>query len=335
MVKMAYETNCTEPALQVIDRDILNFPRTSSKDSKPLSDPDLAPSSYISTSTGLTSKVKAETVLEYGLLCGLVYISRRDWTKAFESLERVISHPIKEKQISKIMVEAYKKWKLVGVLKFGVPPVLPLAVQSTTKHFLALLGKSYLELLQHFTDKNAPRLLAEAETKRAEWVEDSNEGLVREVLSAYQQWAILELRTIYRKIPITKIQKSTQSAVTGQNLPDNDAVLALLRSMIDSGILRGQIRTGQAGAEDYLEFYDDASVLTDAGFAEEIARAQASIEALGKEYRAISDRLSTNRDYAKHVLRQRRSDKEGKDPTDGYDLGMEEEDLMTGITSHE
>jgi len=335
MVKLAYESNCTEPALQVIDRDIYNFPRTLPKDSRSLSDPELAPSLYISPSTGLTNKIKSPMVLEFGLLCALVYISRRDWLKAFDSLERVICHPIKDKHVSKIMVDAFKKWLLVGVLKFGRVPAIPTAVVPAAKGVFVPLAEPYTELVKLFKEKKTSELLAKAEAKRSTWAEDMNEGLVQELLIAYQQWWILEIRRVYRKVSVTKIRQETANALTGQPLPDNDAVLALLQGMLDSGMLRGQLRKGQAGAEDYLEFYDDASNSTDASFAKEIARAQASIEALGKEYRAISDRLSTNKDYAKHVLRQRRSDKEGHDASGAYDLAMEEEDLMTGITSQD
>ncbi|KAM6516119.1 hypothetical protein FALCPG4_014301 [Fusarium falciforme] len=144
LVKCAYHSSWIEPALKVLDRDITFYPgMAGQKDSRLLCDSTLAPTSYISTETGLTDQIRSATVLEYNLVSALCYISRRDWTKAQRALERVITHPSKDKGVSKMMDEAYKKWLLVSLLKDGAASDVPAYTPLPAKNAYSALGTAY------------------------------------------------------------------------------------------------------------------------------------------------------------------------------------------------
>lgn len=333
LANLAYRTNAIEPALKVLDLDITAFPLPRSKDSKPLCDPDLPPSAYISTN-GLTGAVKSTSVLEYCFVSALIYMSRRDWAKAQKALEQAISHPTKDKGVSRIMLESYKKWVLVSLLNNGEVSSLPSLTTGSAKHVFGTLAESYGGVAALFVTSNAAQLKAEIEKHGSIWTEDGNESLVAEVASAYQKWQILNLRRIYQRVSISKILDSTFSAETGEPLKSKEAVLALVRGMVESNMLSGNIEQGEGDEDQYLAFRDDDASLTEAQFAREIARCHHSITGLGNDYKVANERLAGNKDYVRHLVREQKRDREDADLALGFDTQVEDEDLMTGVMVH-
>lgn len=331
-VKLAYETESLDAVLRLIKIETLNFPRPTGGDLRPLCDPDLEPSYYVSQSLGLTGKLKHDAVLEYELLSGLIFTSKRDWAGAMDSFERAVTHPVKDKAVSKIMVEAYKKWVLAGVLRTGRPPTLPSFTSPAAKNSYSLIADPYTQLATVFVDKDPAQLLAEVAANSELWTEDRNEGLVQEVLSSYQKWQIIYLRVVYRQVSISKIRQLTISGITGQRLPDNVAVLTLVQGMLESGMFRGELSPAEeeGDGEIYLTFHDDASLITEIDFSSELVKVQTSIATLARHYKEANERLSSTKDYAIHASReQKRAEKDGADAT--YDNQAEEEDLMSGV----
>ena len=337
LANLAYDTACTGPAMPVIDRDLIYYPGIpNSKAAGYLCDTTLSPPAYISAGTGLTRDVKSTSVLEYNLVSGLIYMSRRDWTKACKALERVVSHPTKERGVSKIMTEAYKKWLLVGLLCNGQEPTLPPHTSHSVKAVFSNLAGPYANIANLFSTPNASQLKAEAESNSAVWTEDGNVSLVGEVLAAYQKWQIINLRRVYSKMPVSQIQAVTSSAETGETLKSKADVTSLIQAMIASNMLRGELRIGEGDDDDFLEFHQDGALLTEQVFAREIAQSLHAVTALGKDYKLVSDRLSGNKEYVRHVVRdQKWGDKEAADNTAGnFETQIEDEDLMTGIIAH-
>ncbi|EGR47816.1 uncharacterized protein TRIREDRAFT_49304 [Trichoderma reesei QM6a] len=331
MAKLAYDANCIEPALRVFDADILYYLRPPAPMRLELNDTALQPQSYI-PAAGLTDVVKSTSVLEYHFLQAMAYISRRDWSKAQSALERVIGHPTKDKGVSKIMTECYKKWLLVGVLKAGKPPTLPSYIASSTRSIYAGLSEAYSNIASLFPTDAAAALREEFEKRRAVWEEDQNMSLLEEVLVSYQKWQIINLRRIYQQVSISHIRETTLSAITAETLTDDGDVLMLISEMIESGMLHGELQIGSTAGESYLTFHEEYKLMTEAEFAAEVARCHASIEALTKQYRATNERLGTTKEYARHVLReQKRMDKDNADAGIGFDMNVEDEDLMTGV----
>lgn len=334
LATLAHETGCTEPALRVINKELTSYPgMPSAKDPRPLADSSLPPTMYISTTSGLTRHVKSTTVLEYNLVCGLIHISRRNWPQAQRFLEQVITHPSRDRGVSKIMVETYKKWLLVGLLCEGKEPKLPSYTTSSAKQAYTILCGPYISLASLFATPHVDELMTEADAHRAIFEEDSNRSLVAEVLSAYQKWQIINLRQCYLQIPVTQIQKSTCSALTGQPLESREEVVSLIRDMIESNMLLGELQPATGGDDDYLAFHSDRALMTETDFAREIARSHASIIRLGKDYQTVNERLSGHKEYVKYVVREaKRTEKE--EAEDPFESQIEDEDLMTGIIAH-
>ena len=68
--------------------------------------------------SGLSSKLSSKDYLQYFLYGGMIYMALKQWRKALHFLGIVVSMPIAG-SLSMIMVEAYKKWILVGLLEKG------------------------------------------------------------------------------------------------------------------------------------------------------------------------------------------------------------------------
>lgn len=335
LAKIAYQTAWVEPALKVLDCDTTFFPgMAGQKDSKLLCDSSLHPAAFISIETGLTESVKSSTILEYYHLSALCYMSQRDWTKAHRALEHVMTHPSKDKGVAKIMDEAYKRWLLVGLLKDGKEPTLPSYTATQAKNTYSTLGTPYKTIATQFPTTNAGQLKADAEANRQVWEDDGTTSLIAEVIAAYQKWQIINLRDIYKQVSISQVRQSTISAETGEVLADDEATAGLVRDMISSGLLKGDLQPGNDGNELFLHFHDDSETMTEAEFAQEIAQRCHNIENLGNQYKAANERLSGSKEYVKHIVKeQKRADKDG-DPGVGFDSQIEDEDLMTGIMAH-
>lgn len=336
LAKLAVESNVIDPALKIFEKDITSFPNMpGAKDPRPLCDTTLNPSAYISSSTGLTGQIRSNSILEYSLLRAIAYMSRRDWSKAHAALEQAITHPTKERGVSKMMLDAHKRWILVGLLSSGSSQSLPSYTSSQAKSSYSTLNSAYIEVASLFGTSNASQLLQEIQANQKTWEDDGNRSLVREVMAAYQKWQIINLRHIYTEVPISQVRKLTRSGETGEELKDNGEVVALIRSMIDGGMLSGRLELEEGGAEGYLKFEDDSEPLSETAFAAKIAHSHQRITALSQQYKLANERLSGNKEYVKHVVReQKRAEKEGPDAGIGFDSQVEDEDLMTGIMSH-
>ncbi|KAK4075395.1 uncharacterized protein Triagg1_4516 [Trichoderma aggressivum f. europaeum] len=335
MVKLAYDTNCIEPALKVLDADILFYPRNTHparpENAKNLYDPEVEPYVYIA-SASLTDAIKSTSILEYHLLQAMAYISRKDWLKAQVALERVIGHPVKDKGVSKIMLDGYKKWLLVGLLREGRPPSFPSYITNATKGTYNGLSEAYNNIATLFTTDGASALKEEFEKGRSTWEEDSNLTLLEEAIVSYQKWQVINLRRIYHQISMSQIRQTTLSAQTAETLKDDDEVLLLVSDMIESGMLKGQLQVGPTAGESYVTFHEEHDLMTEADFASEVARSHSSIETLTKQYRVTNERLSSTKDYARHLVReQKRMEKDIADAGVGFDTHIEDEDLMTGV----
>lgn len=257
LVQAAYHTRCYDQVLPIIENNVLYFAGDVSPP-KHLCSPSLAPNTYISYTTGLSQKLLSTDVLEYGLVRSLVFIAKRQWEKAFDALACVISHPTSNAGVSKIMVEAFKKWLLVSLILHGKLPALPSYTSKAAEKAYPNMAQQYIALEAVFNSPDIFKLQHVKAMNMPFWSQDRNEGLVDEVMAAYQKWQIVNLRQIYCKISISEIRQQTKSAATGQCLDTDDAVAALLQPMIESGMLAGTLERPASGPAHHLVFLSDA-----------------------------------------------------------------------------
>ncbi|KAG5923647.1 hypothetical protein E4U42_004893 [Claviceps africana] len=332
LAQLAYNSNSTEAALRVIDRDILFYPHSmGAKENSVLCDPSLPTTSFISTQTGLTSDITTAMVLEYNHVRGLMYISRRDWIRAKEAFEQVVSHPIKDRAVSRIMVDSYKRWVLVALLGQGRASALPSYTTATAQSSYKISGRVYNNVAETFPCLDAEALKSQIQENAPTWEEDGTSSLVQEVLSSYQKWQVAGLRKTHKRVEISVARQMTSNAETGKSLEDDDAMLTLIRQMMADGMLHGSSLEQDDSGIWYLFFSGDS--LTEAEFAAQIAQSYQNIESISKQYKQMNDELSSSKEYVKHLAReQKRAEKDGADAGIGFDSQIEDEDLMSGTT---
>lgn len=340
LARLAYETDNPEHAFDAIDKEIVYFPNmgkgtTVGAPQKSLCDLSLSPPDYISPETSLSEALDIEGVLQYDLLCGLLYCSRSHWEKARAAFERVITHPTREGGVSKIMTDAYNKWLLVSLLVNGRTPEIPSTAGSNAKKTYETTGKPYAAIASHFDSMTALPLKQEVEASVPLWQTDRNIGLVQQVLAAHQKWQIIDLRNVYTKISLADIRQRTCSAETGAVLATEDEVERLIEGMIQSGMLKGVIHKPDAKPA-YLEFFPELSELSEVEYKSEMAAAMLKMKELEAIYRSTSQRLSTNKHWVHHLNKEKKRDKENTTqnvPLPNFDAHVEDEDLMSGIMS--
>ncbi|KAH8170634.1 COP9 signalosome complex subunit 3 [Sarocladium implicatum] len=319
--------------LQVLENDITAYPAPSSlRAGRPLSDPDLSPTVYISLHTGLTEHVKANDVLDYGAVMGSIYIRRKDWTKARASLEKVITHPTKDKRHVSSMTRAYKRWILVSLLEGGKSPTLPSYTPSAAKMGYAQPPLApYNALAAAFDNSDPAQMQTELSTHSSSYEEDGLAELVQDVVNAYQMWQVINLRTAYSRISVSRIREETFSAVTGQRLASIEAMATLIRDMISSGMLNAHFELDEHGNETYVAFTDATQTLSETEFAKEIAKRHLTIQNLTAQYKAANDRLTGHKEYAKHIYKEQKRQAEDGNQNGGFEMSVDDEDLMAGV----
>ena len=73
---------------------------------------------FFTDNSDFSSKLTYRDCLQYLLYGSMVYMALKQWSKAQHCLSMVIASPVTN-SVSKIMVEAYKKWILVSLLGHG------------------------------------------------------------------------------------------------------------------------------------------------------------------------------------------------------------------------
>ncbi|KYK60290.1 hypothetical protein DCS_01427 [Drechmeria coniospora] len=334
LARLAYMTNSIEPALGILDADIFFYPNMpGSIDTRPLCDPDVPPYHFMPSGAMRVECLESTHLIEYDLCRGMAYVSRRDWDKALDVFEHAITHPAKDKGVSKIMTEAHKKWVLVGLLSLGRLPPLPERTPHMSQSTFEAANGLYNSFATLFQGNKTGELKKMSEENDQRWNEDGNASLVAEVMAAYQKWQIVNLRDVYERVSIAEVRRSTVSAETGEPSVDDETIVVLVRDMIKSGMLKGDIEEGQGAADSYLSFATGRRLLSEAEFTKEVARRHESILSLSQLYRATDVRLSGHQDFVCYLAKeeQRAEMDRESDPAVGFESQIEDEDLMTGI----
>lgn len=334
-------TNNIEPVLPIIEKSIVFYPgMKGSTSTRNLSDPDLPPSGFITVENDFTKSLENKDILEHDLLRGLCFIQRRSWQQAFDAFERVITYPSRDNtNASKIQVEAYSKWVLVGLLLNGKAPVLPPTTPNGPRKVYEVTGKPYYSLAQAFEKRTAESFKTEYEgLSQGFWDEEKNVSLLKLVIEHYQKWQILNLRHVYSRISLEQIRTRTQSAETAAPLGSVQEIEALVQGMIDEGLLQGEVVHPENGLA-YLAFSSTADDLSEEEFTRRMVATAQRIKALGPVVKATNERLASNKDYLKWLAQQKKHEQQGQSqgggPVDvtGFGDVVEDEDLMTGIVA--
>ncbi|KAI1003777.1 hypothetical protein K3495_g4428 [Podosphaera aphanis] len=333
VIKLVLENRCYDAFSPFRDNIILYIP-----DSNDLPNPkypcslNLNPASYISTSSGLTTKLTHVSILEYFLYSGMACLGARKWENALKFFECAITYPAKD-AVSKLMVEAYKKWVLTSLLHRGKVPELPKTIAASTTRVFHVLAKPYECLAFTFENDTASELKSEAEAALDIWLKDCNKGLVLQVLASYQKFQIRNLAAIYSKISIPEVHEKTYSAETGEKLSSVSEVERLVLEMINQGELDATLSSSTQGPS-ILTFSLTGPIMTEAQIQKELATSLSRIRYITQGIKFTDRHLTHDDEYIKYLQRQKKKAKQGQ--TDGsqsesamnWNDVVEDEDIM-------
>lgn len=311
LVKMALESEAYADVAPLLEKPTLYFPTSSQNKPKFPCDLSLSPATYICKQLNLTGMLKYYDILEYFLYSGIVFMGLGRWEEASECLESAVTFPAKDGSVSKIMVEAYKKWVLVGLLTQGTLRSLPNTTSGGASRSYHVLAKPYESLAQIFENGSASRLKSEAEFGQTIWLKDANLGLVMHVLAAYQKWQIRNLAKVYSKISIQEVHNQTTSAETGAKLPSQQATETLVQAMIQNGELHATLDTVTNQPVSVLTFSPGGLALSEAQVQKELAASTLRIHALTKEIKETDKKLIHDKEYINFLKKQKKHAKNG------------------------
>jgi COP9 signalosome complex subunit 3 len=334
LARLTLESRAYSHAVSVIDRHIIHLPGLTHQ-SKPkyLCSRGLPAPSYITPDTGLTEKLRYQDILEYFLLSGTIFIGLRQWKKALELLECAVTYPTKDNAVSKIMVDAYKKWTLVNLLLYGKACGLPSTTNGSAAKSYHIIAKPYDIVANLFSSASASRLRAEVDIGQGIWKEDGNLGLMLFVLASYQKFQIRNLANVYRTIPIAEVTQMTVSAETAESLPSDLATETLILQMIAEGDVMALI-SHSTDATAVLNFHPSGPVLHEVEVQRKLAESFARIKSMTEAIKSTDRRLTYDKDYIKQAHKQKKLERSGVgDGISGEDMiwhPAEDEDLMAG-----
>ncbi|KAJ5509129.1 hypothetical protein N7527_011272 [Penicillium freii] len=209
LVRLCLQAKAYSCALPVLNKQICHFPISQGR---PSSDPSVLCAdhssgvSFMTEASGVSAKLSYRDYLQYFLYGGMVYMALKEWRNALHFLGIVISTP-GASSVSLIMVEAYKKWVLVGLLENGrlcPPPSI------TTPHVVKVyqsLARPYIILAHAFERGDLKRLNAEVDAAKGVWCADNNLGLVSQVVGAFFSQTVIKLGKTFAALTMADLSK--------------------------------------------------------------------------------------------------------------------------------
>ncbi|KAL8826865.1 MAG: hypothetical protein Q9191_003537 [Dirinaria sp. TL-2023a] len=322
-----------EAAKPVLDNDIFTFPTSSDKVAYnslhpyPCSTHDSS-STFITYFSGLTDKLSYKDHLLYFLLGGMIYTGLKDWDRALHFYEIAIMAPIINAP-SMIQVEAYKKRVLVGVLAEGrLLPMPKNTINNASKCYRAL-ARAYEALAEVFqqsiaNESDVSEVLKEAQAAHQIWIDDTNLGLVQQVLAAFRRFSILRLGKTYAALRIADVLRQTRTAPA-----DSAETAAYLKSLIASGQLKASVtETGSDPGFWVLRFAEEmAEAPSETQIYEDFTNVQGRLKKLAAHLKESDRKLSLTREYLDWAKKMEKSAAVGAG-ADADDLAAADEDVM-------
>jgi len=226
------------------------------------------------------------------------------------------------------MVEAYKKWLMVGLLENGSAPSIPRSVgQNAIKHIRAL-SKAYECVAEAFKSGNLERLRGEVEAGSGAWQEDGNYGLMVEVFQAFRKFAVSHLGKTFAALPMAEVARRTSP--DGQDLAETTAYL---QRLIATGDLSAIITTA-ANGDQTLRFSSlSKSAKSEAQVETALAARTQALQILLKHVQDTEHRMEVTKEYIDYLKKLRKlkdDDKKNGDSGPGRSATVDDvdEDMM-------
>mmetsp|Transcript_21113 Transcript_21113/g.56867 ORF Transcript_21113/g.56867 Transcript_21113/m.56867 type:complete len:409 (-) Transcript_21113:284-1510(-) len=176
--------------------------------------------------------VTAQDVLLTHYHGGIALVGLKRHAEALQFFQLVIAAPTLV--FNTIMVEAYKKWLLCGLIANKAVPVLPRYTATTVQRSSKGCAPAYVELGASFASRDLAKLQRTIATHAAVFEKDSNTGLVKQCATAFTKDCIQRLSRTYVTLSLVDIA----SAAGLSGAAEAEAQLLI---MVDKGEIKAQI----------------------------------------------------------------------------------------------
>lgn len=291
-------------------------------------EPIVSSGDYIHAGSGHTHKITLADVQEYYILGAMAYLGLRQFKKAQQFLEHVLVIPANN-AANGFMLEAYKKWVLIGCLVDETPRSVPRTANGAAIKLIKSASKAYDALAEAYGQLgNLPKLNAQIKAGADIWIEDGNQGLVTELMNNQMRTYVTRLSKTFSAIPVLNIANHVGS--------DVDEIAQYLNKLIQDGHLNAQLeQNDRVGA--VLRFYLDP---TKGPLAKSEKEQQQALfvqtertNVLAKQVKDADYRMTLTKEYIENLKRHNKRQTQGGDAMDtAWDDGVDaEEDIMVDL----
>ena len=283
---------------------------------------------YLNPDYGLTQKLGSREYLEYHLYGAMVYMGLKQWEKASSFLEIVLTAP-SITGTSAIMVEAYKKWVLVGLLMNGKARSVLKGANKNVMRSIHALAKPYDCLVEAFASGRLVRLKSDIEEGQSFWLTDCNFGLVLQVYDAFRKFSVLRLANIYAALPLSEVARKTSPDPS-----DLVEVASYIARLIVSGELNATMtQPPDAAVPATLRFLSSSVSRTEADLHHDLQMQKAELEDILKHLQDSDHRLEISKEYIEKLrLMKRQKEQEAQvGGSVGQVMADLEEDVMADL----
>ncbi|EAA58307.1 hypothetical protein AN5798.2 [Aspergillus nidulans FGSC A4] len=207
LVKLALLSSSYTYVLPVLDKLLCHFPSdTQNAHAGILLCSEHEPSTvFFTDSSGFSANLTYRDHLQFYMYSGMVYMALKKWDQASHCLGIVISAPTAN-SVSKIMVEAYKKWVLANLLGHGKLFSVPNLVAPHVTRVYQSLSKPYISLAEAFEKRDFQRLRTEISLGQTIW---------RAVFEAYDKFLIIKLGKTFSALTMPDVLQRASSCSKG------------------------------------------------------------------------------------------------------------------------
>jgi len=223
---------------------------------------------------------------------GMIFIGLKRFNKALEFFQHAITAPATT--LTAITVEAYKKFVLVSLIQTGQVPAFPKYTPAVVQRNLKSCTQPYIDLANNYSSGKISVLESCVNTNTEKFNNDSNLGLVKQVLSSLYKRNIQRLTQTYLTLSLQDIASTVQLETAKQ------AELHVLQMIQD-----GEIFATINQKDGMVSFNEDPEQYKTCQMTEYIDTAIRRIMALSKKLTTVDEQISCDHSYLSKVGRER------------------------------
>eukprot|EP01018_Ginkgo_biloba_P022632 Gb_26185 [translate_table: standard] len=223
---------------------------------------------------------------------GMVYIGLKRFSKALEFFQHAITAPTSS--LTAMTVEAYKKYILVSLIHTGQVPAFPKYAPAVVQRNLKSCAQPYIDLASNYSSGRISVLESCLNMNTEKFENDSNLGLVKQVLSSLYKRNIQRLTQTYLTLSLQDIANTVQLETSKQ------AEMHVLQMIQD-----GEIFATINQKDGMVSFQEDPEQYKTCQMTEHIDTAIRRIMSLSRKLTSVDEQVSCDHAYLSKVGRER------------------------------